>query len=500
MIGRLTCVNWVAAVFLLYSLATAQQCWWCDSPSVSYELTDVVKTFDSLGRTVRSDSTDFYTGLSSTAYRYDSAGRERCETTFVNNIVTDLKEFTYDTAGNLVRLREPYAYGAGYHVYSYDAMNRLIEECKFANDDFNEYCFTYQYDSKGRKIKMTGSTGWYYVYTYNDHDSLASSAYFPNGTPVSQETYDYQFDSAGRMLQKSVNGAVTVQCQYDQAGRMIRQDLPYLYSTFGYDPVTGNISRTGTYLPNDSLIKEMIFRYNAAAHTVSSACYARQRTGMASYACPSGETCDTGVLSTAGFTVCSAIRIPLGTKLWLKANEGMIQSYFPLRFCAENDSAALPYIPCPVCASRIGAAGAFPHADQTVTRGPYLYRLISFDTAGTTTVLYDRVCDLFACPPDFLRVTVYDPSAAKIPVRQAANRQAISLRNMRNGKTVISVPLDATDPSARIEVVDLLGRIVTKTVVRQQNASMTLGRSSGILLFRIQRNSSTQTVRILSLP
>jgi len=498
LIGSLT--RTIMAILILFGLSEADHCWWCDSSTISYLRSKVVAAFDGQGRKIRSDSLDFFTGWTTTVLHYDSAGRETAETSFVNCRVTNTKKFTYDAAGNIIRLEEPFVYDPGYHVYSYDARNLLTEDCKFSLDDFKEYCYTYEYNAGGKRIKYTGSDNWYYIFTYENHDSMASSTYFVNGTQVWQETYDYQFDSAGRMLQKSINGAVAVRRQYDQTGRMIKQLFPYTYDTYEYDPITSKTSVIKTNLTNNTPFNQTMFGYDPAGRIVSIVCYVRETPEIQSHACLPGETCDTLGLPGINFIACGAINIPKGTRLWLKTEASMF-STISLSFRPGNGYAPPYSQPNHACSTDFYRTVSVVSKEKLdVTIGSYTYKLLTFDTVGTWTILHDRHCDWVSCLPEVFRVTVYEPSRIQVFLQNAVNHNAISLRRVSNGTTVVSVPREDCEPFASIEAFDIKGRIVAKAVSRRQGASLTVKRPQGVLLMRIRLNFTTRTVRILSVP
>ncbi len=162
-------------------------------------------------------------------FQYDPLNR-RTQSVYADSTAT----FTYDAAGRLTKADDT-ALGAGTIEFSYDTLDRLIQEIT------GQGTVAYQYDVLDRQIQMVA-----------------------NG----QQPTTYQYDSASR-LTRVVQGSLFAALGYDNAGR--RTNLGYSNGTttsYAYDlasRLTG-ITYTG---PGASVLDALTYTYDAVGNRLS---------------------------------------------------------------------------------------------------------------------------------------------------------------------------------------------------------------------------------------
>jgi RHS repeat-associated protein len=234
------------------------------------------------------DNTDMLTYAAGTFYTHDQNGNVL---TVANENGTTKREYdkndrvtkftdvngnaigyTYDEAGNLIKLTYP----AGEVVsYTYDALNRLT-----AVTDYNGRITKYEYDKNSRLVKTTRPDGSIeeitydragrmtakidkaasgelinqYEYTYNANGDIIEEKDLHGNrtTPIKAESTEMTYGAANRL--ESVNGQVV---SYDADGNMIKGVLGGGAASFGYDKfnrlirvsaeVTENVENTTVY-------------------------------------------------------------------------------------------------------------------------------------------------------------------------------------------------------------------------------------------------------------
>jgi RHS repeat-associated protein len=158
--------------------------------------------------------------------------------------------YTYDEAGNLIKLTYP----AGEVVsYAYDALNRLT-----AVTDYNGRVTKYEYDKNSRLVKTTRPDGSVeeitydragrmtakidkaadgelinqYEFTYNANGDIIEEKDLQGNrtTPIKAESTEMTYGAANRL--ETVNGQVV---SYDADGNMIKGVLGGDAASFGYD-------------------------------------------------------------------------------------------------------------------------------------------------------------------------------------------------------------------------------------------------------------------------
>jgi len=179
------------------------------------------KYYDSWGNLKSS-----YDPASSVIYKYYSNGNPKSATTG-GNVVS----MQYDTAGRRTKMTDP---SAGETNYTYDAYGRLLTQT-----DARGYTTTNTYDSRGQLTNSTtGTIADNYVYGNNSTN---------NGLLVSASRYGmsilYTYDNYGRLINENhMTGMVGKEMTYtyDTQGHLATQTYPnllqisYEYDNYGY--------------------------------------------------------------------------------------------------------------------------------------------------------------------------------------------------------------------------------------------------------------------------
>jgi RHS repeat-associated protein len=285
---------------------------------VQYTYTDSQKMYTTLtssGETTSTTYNDAFLPVSytdeygtTTTYTYDSKYNILTET--VENETTT---YTYDGAGHLLSMvvsggdddYDTYytydnngrvtheQYGDSHQYFTYDTHGNVLVNATLKEDyegtapssyDSSLTCFdtlVYTYDSNGRVLTETYSSGESYTYTYDTAGNVTQETYtkIENNDPVSTVTtytYDslgnllttttgndsstYTYDAAGRTLLSNENGECT-RILYDNLGRVVQEIEPQDYDStkeglptentyadanvghrYVYDSTTGNLT------------------------------------------------------------------------------------------------------------------------------------------------------------------------------------------------------------------------------------------------------------------
>ncbi|MDR1688074.1 MAG: hypothetical protein LBS21_05625, partial [Clostridiales bacterium] len=190
--------------------------------------------------------------------------------------------YTYDEAGNLIKLTYP----AGEVVsYTYDALNRIT-----AVTDYNGRITKYEYDKNSRLVKTTRPDGSVeeitydragrmtakidkaatgelisqYEYTYNANGDIIEEKDLPGNrtTPIKAESTEMTYGTANRL--ESVNGQVV---SYDADGNMIKGVLGGGAASFGYDKFNRliRVSAEGT----ENAENTTVYKYDGEGNRIS---------------------------------------------------------------------------------------------------------------------------------------------------------------------------------------------------------------------------------------
>jgi len=227
--------------------------------------------------------------------------------------VTDARgngiEYTYDTSGNLIRITyedgnfETYTYDASGNVltwtnrrgnatpadpddgivsYTYNAAGQVLSK---DYSDTAEVDYTYQYDSVGRLVATTDSTGQT-RYEYDLDTGWLTRINYPGGQWFTFE-YDalgrrinrsdqlgheenYSYDSLGRLdAMTDESDSLIVDYDYDVAGRIVKKTLGNdVYTTYGFDD-TDRLITLSNRKPDDSVLSQFDYTYDASGRVTS---------------------------------------------------------------------------------------------------------------------------------------------------------------------------------------------------------------------------------------
>ena len=170
--------------------------------------------------------------------------------------VINTVDYTYDSAGRLIKEQETYDGGSSATAYIYDALGRLATDTYYSGDGSYSRRSSYTYDASGNKLSET--------YSYNDGSSFT--------------TY-YTYDDAGRPLTEGYDGdgyMYKYEYSYDADGNMLsssyqtESDLySYAYKTeYTYDADGNTLSET--YSSSDGEMSTTLNTFDADGNMLSS--------------------------------------------------------------------------------------------------------------------------------------------------------------------------------------------------------------------------------------
>ena len=189
------------------------------------------------------DAADNVTGIehasgARTAYTYDANDRA----TVVENLEGDggtlsAWAYTYDEVGNPLQVTRTTPGGSLATSYTYDALDRLVEE------SYARYNVAYEYDAVGNRTRSVSPLRTVH-YTYDAADQLlnagsATFTYDANGNQTSTTdvlgTTTYSYDYQDRLIGIATAGGVVTTFSYDATGRRVGMSGPRGDSRLIYD-------------------------------------------------------------------------------------------------------------------------------------------------------------------------------------------------------------------------------------------------------------------------
>ena len=156
--------------------------------------------------------------------RYDTFGRLISE---VYPLLSQEVRYAYDMWGRRTKLE---VVGGLKISYAYDKQGRLV-----SIDCGQKGCVDFAYDEAGRRSKVSYSNGMAIVYQYDAASLVSQLAYVDrSGDPV--EIYDYEHDSAHRVVQQTDRKGQTHVFRYDTNGQLVQATSDASVQTFRYSP------------------------------------------------------------------------------------------------------------------------------------------------------------------------------------------------------------------------------------------------------------------------
>ncbi len=165
-------------------------------------------------------------------YAYDSLGRP---IQVDNSTLAESMGYRYDPAGNISkRIRSE-----GEVQYSYNARNELVEI-----EDPVLGSFEFEYDSVGRRTRMTHPNNLVTTYSY-DRASRLESVLVRDSNEDIVDGFSYAYDSVGKRLSsKNLKTLSVREYKYDEVGRLVRwEDDSGEFEEFSYDLVGNRLSK-----------------------------------------------------------------------------------------------------------------------------------------------------------------------------------------------------------------------------------------------------------------
>ena len=203
------------------------------------------------------------------AYRDVSWNRGSAQVEFRNvrlgsdsGMLLEGKKYSYDKAGNLVMISESTGDFNKLVEYAYDSQNQLVKESYYTPGNEKPYdVYDYSYDTAGNLLRVTKNGTVIQTYTYGDaqwHDLLTAVngqaiTYDASGNPLSYGGWSFGWQN-GRQLKtasKTSDGKTeTLEYAYDADG--IRTSKTYTVETFTQLP-----DYTVTFTADGTTVKTM---------------------------------------------------------------------------------------------------------------------------------------------------------------------------------------------------------------------------------------------------
>ncbi len=213
--------------------------------------------YDDLGRIDRKD----YTGGNYSVYEFDDAGRltdiehKKSDGTDIyfqtnafdngTNILSKTTDngtttYTYDDTYQLLTATPPSPQAA--ETFTYDPVGNRETSADFSDWAYNSrnqltsfFWIAYEYDDNGNTVEWLWLGDVYATYAYN-HENRLTRVDFYDGSYA-----EYKYDSAGRRIEKDVDGAVTkylydgdrLLAEYDSSDQLVRN---YFYMSGAVSP------------------------------------------------------------------------------------------------------------------------------------------------------------------------------------------------------------------------------------------------------------------------
>ena len=203
------------------------------------------------------------------AYRDVSWNRGSAQVEFRNvrlgsdsGMLLEGKKYVYDDVGNLKEIRESTGDFSKLVEYAYDSQNQLVKESYYTPGNEKPYdVYDYSYDTAGNLLRVTKNGTVIQTYTYGDaqwHDLLTAVngqaiTYDASGNPLSYGGWSFGWQN-GRQLKtasKTFDGKTeTLEYSYDADG--IRTSKTYTVETFTQVP-----DYTVTFQADGATVKTM---------------------------------------------------------------------------------------------------------------------------------------------------------------------------------------------------------------------------------------------------
>ena len=203
------------------------------------------------------------------AYRDVSWNRGSAQVEFRNvrlgsdsGMLLEGKKYVYDDVGNLKEIRESTGDFNKLVEYAYDSQNQLVKESYYTPGNEKPYdVYDYSYDTAGNLLRVTKNGTVIQTYTYGDaqwHDLLTAVngqaiTYDASGNPLSYGGWSFGWQN-GRQLKtasKTSDGKTeTLEYSYDADG--IRTSKTYTVETFTQVP-----DYTVTFQADGAIVKTM---------------------------------------------------------------------------------------------------------------------------------------------------------------------------------------------------------------------------------------------------
>ncbi len=144
--------------------------------------------------------------------------------------------------------------------YEYDNNKRLIRGTN------REGTIGITYDTSGRPIQVSYSSGRTLYYGYNNQDQRVFLA-DNNGYNI---TYIYDRKEKLQQIQKSSSGEVIVEYQYDESDKLTRKNLGNgAYTIYQYNGPKGQLSELRNYLPDGEESTFFTYDYDKLGRIIS---------------------------------------------------------------------------------------------------------------------------------------------------------------------------------------------------------------------------------------
>ena len=196
-----------------------------------------------------------------TSYQYDANGAQ----TKVTKAGVVQGETTYDRAGRVYETKD--ANGTVSARYTYDAASRVLQ--RIVDPGGLNLITAYEYDAKGREIKVTDPAGIVTTTQYNAKGEVEKRIVDPAG--LNLETV-YTYDLASRTLTVQSPGGTVTQYVYDRLDRRTQTIVDptglALTETYEYDAVGNAVAKTD---PRGNVTRYVYDALNRLVYTVDAA-------------------------------------------------------------------------------------------------------------------------------------------------------------------------------------------------------------------------------------